>query len=197
MVPRLEEFKELLIAEGVGWWRLFTIFPVGRARNDESLRLTDGQFREVLEFIRRTRREGRIDVSYACEGFLGRYEGEVRDDFYQCAAGVSVASIRVDGAISGCTSIRSNFHQGNIYRDDFWEVWQNPSSLSATALGPARVRAPPAICSVIARAEGCTCTTTTVHCSTAIIIGSDVLLIFIPGSLFRDRARIDRPGASE
>ena len=125
MVPRLEEFKELLIAEGVGWWRLFTIFPVGRARNDESLRLTDGQFREVLEFIRRTRREGRIDVSYACEGFLGRYEGEVRDDFYQCAAGVSVASIRVDGAISGCTSIRSNFHQGNIYRDDFWEVWQN------------------------------------------------------------------------
>lgn len=45
MVPRLEEFKELLIAEGVGWWRLFTIFPVGRARNDESLRLTDGQFR--------------------------------------------------------------------------------------------------------------------------------------------------------
>ena len=60
MVPRLEEFKELLIAEGVGWWRLFTIFPVGRARNDESLRLTDGQFREVLEFIRRTRREGRI-----------------------------------------------------------------------------------------------------------------------------------------
>ena len=125
MVPRLAEFKELLIAEGVGWWRLFTIFPVGRARNDESLRLTDGQFREVLEFIRRTRREGRIDVSYACEGFLGRYEGEVRDDFYQCAAGVSVASIRVDGAISGCTSIRSNFHQGNIYRDDFWEVWQN------------------------------------------------------------------------
>ena len=114
MVPRLEEFKELLIAEGVGWWRLFTIFPVGRARNDESLRLTDGQFREVLEFIRRTRREGRIDVSYACEGFLGRYEGEVRDDFYQCAAGVSVASIRVDGAISGCTSIRSNFHQGNV-----------------------------------------------------------------------------------
>ena len=125
MVPRLEEFKVLLIAEGVGWWRLFTIFPVGRARDDDSLRLTDGQFREVLEFIRRTRREGRIDVSYACEGFLGRYEGEVRDDFYQCAAGVSVASIRVDGAISGCTSIRSNFHQGNIYRDDFWEVWQN------------------------------------------------------------------------
>ena len=31
MVARLEEFKELLIAEGVKYWRIFSIFPVGRA----------------------------------------------------------------------------------------------------------------------------------------------------------------------
>ena len=125
MVPHLEAFRDLLIAEGVKSWRLFSIFPMGRAKHDESLRMTDAQFREMLEFIRRTRRAGRIDASYACEGFLGGYEAEVRDQFYQCAAGVSVASIRVDGSISGCTSIRANFHQGNIYRDDFWDVWQN------------------------------------------------------------------------
>ena len=110
MVARLGEFKELLIAEGVKYWRIFSIFPVGRAKDDPTLTVTDAQFREVLEFIKRTRKEGRIDLSYACEGFLGGYEGEVRDDFYQCAAGVSAASIRVDGAISGCTSIRANFH---------------------------------------------------------------------------------------
>ena len=124
-MPRLEEFKELLIAEGVTHWRIATIFPSGRAKEDRSLQVTDEEFRRVLEFIRRTRKEGRIDLSYACEGFLGRYEAEVRDEFYQCAAGVSVASIRVDGSISGCTSIRANYHQGNIYRDRFWEVWQN------------------------------------------------------------------------
>ena len=125
MVPHLAEFRDMLIAEGVKSWRLFSIFPMGRAKHDESLRMTDAQFCEMLEFIRQTRREGRINASYACEGFLGGYEAEVRDQFYQCAAGVSVASIRVDGSISGCTSIRANFHQGNIYRDDFWEVWQN------------------------------------------------------------------------
>ena len=124
LVPRLEEMKELLIANGIKHWRIFTIFPVGRAADDPTLRLTDEQFREVMEFIRRTRREGRIDLSYACEGFLGNYETEVRDSFYYCSAGVTTASIRVDGAISGCTSIRSNFDQGNIYRDNFWEVWQ-------------------------------------------------------------------------
>ena len=125
LVPRLEEMKELLIANGIKHWRIFTIFPVGRAADDPTLRLTDEQFREVMEFIRRTRREGRIDLSYACEGFLGNYETEVRDSFYYCSAGVTTASIRVDGALSGCTSIRSNFNQGNLYRDNFWEVWSN------------------------------------------------------------------------
>lgn len=125
LVPRLEAFRDMLIAEGVRSWRLFSIFPMGRAKDDPSLRMTDAQFREMLDFIRSTRREGRIVASYACEGFLGGYEAEVRDQFYQCAAGVSVASIRVDGAISGCTSIRANFDQGNIYRDKFWEVWQH------------------------------------------------------------------------
>lgn len=125
LVPRLEEMKELLIANGIKHWRIFTIFPVGRAADDPTLRLTDEQFREVMEFIRRTRREGRIDLTYACEGFLGGYETEVRDTFYYCSAGVTTASIRVDGALSGCTSIRSNFDQGNIYRDNFWEVWSN------------------------------------------------------------------------
>lgn len=33
--------------------------------------------------------------------------------------------IRVDGATSGCTSIRGNDHLGNLYRDDFWDVWRN------------------------------------------------------------------------
>ncbi len=125
LMPRLEEFKEFLIGLGVRYWRLATIFPSGRARDDKSLQITDEEFRQLLDFIRRTRREGRIDVSYSCEGFLGPYEAEVRDEFYQCDAGVTVASIRVDGSISGCTSIRADYHQGNIYKDNFWDVWQN------------------------------------------------------------------------
>ena len=52
MVPQLEAFRDMLIAEGVAHWRLFSIFPMGRAKNDPSLRMTDAQFREMLEFIR-------------------------------------------------------------------------------------------------------------------------------------------------
>ena len=78
-----------------------------------------------MEFIRKTRKEGRIKVSYGCEGFLGEFEGEVRDHLYTCQAGTSIASVLIDGSISACGSIRADYHQGNIYRDDFIDVWEN------------------------------------------------------------------------
>lgn len=124
--PHLHEFKEYLVSLGVPAWRLFSIFPMGRAANDPELQLTDEQFRGILDFIKECREDdSRLHVSYACEGFLGEYEQKVRDHFFYCRSGVEVASIRCDGGISGCTSVRSHMDQGNIYRDDFWDVWQN------------------------------------------------------------------------
>lgn len=122
---RLEEMKEFLLSLGVKRWRLFTVFPVGRAAKDPELQLSNRDFRGVMEFIKRTRKEGRIKTAYGCEGFLGNYEGDVRDHFFHCQAGVSVGSVLVDGAISACPSIRADYHQGNIYKDDFMEVWNN------------------------------------------------------------------------
>ncbi len=117
--------KEHLISLGLKNWRLFSIFPAGRAAQDPDLQLPAEMFRGLLDFIKETRKEGRIKASFGCEGFLGHYEGEVRDHFYTCQAGVTVGSVLIDGSISACTSIRSDYHQGNIYKDDFWDVWQN------------------------------------------------------------------------
>jgi len=124
-IASLPEFKEHLIKTGVKNWRIFTIFPVGRAAELPELQLSNQEFTAVLNFIRDTRIENRIRLNYGCEGFLGNYEQEVRDNFYTCHAGINVASVLADGAISACPSIRSNFHQGNIYKDDFMEVWNN------------------------------------------------------------------------
>ena len=62
-------------------------------------------------------------AEYGCEGFLGNYEGDVRSHFYICSAGITVGSVLADGSISACPSIRADYHQGNIYQDDFMEVW--------------------------------------------------------------------------
>ena len=124
-IDELGAFKEFLIDTGVKEWRIFTIFPVGRAAEYPEMQLSNDEFTSVLDFIRATRKEGRIHLSYGCEGFLGNYEMEVRDHFYECRAGVNVASVLADGSISACPSIRANFHQGNIYKDNFMDVWNN------------------------------------------------------------------------
>ena len=121
----LEAVKEYLIAAGVKAWRIFTVFPVGRAATDAQLQLSQEQFHALMEFIVRCRKEKRIHASFGCEGFLGPYEGRVRDHLFSCQAGLSIASIRVDGSISGCTSIRAAYSQGNIYQDDFVDVWEH------------------------------------------------------------------------
>ena len=122
---QLNDIKEFLISKGVQRWRLFTVFPVGRAALDPDMRLTNEQFRGVFDFIRETRKEGRIRADYGCEGFLGNYEGEARSRFFSCQAGITVGSVMADGSIAACASIRADYHQGNIYEDDFMEVWEN------------------------------------------------------------------------
>jgi len=123
--PERNLIKELLIGLGVKEWRIFTIFPVGRARGVEELQLGANDFRLLFDFIESVRNEGRIKLNYGCEGFLGNYEGKVRDNLFFCRAGISVASILADGSIAACPNIRNNPVQGNIYRHSFREVWEN------------------------------------------------------------------------
>ena len=119
----LSQLRELLIGMGIAEWRVFTIFPVGRAKDNEQLQLSASEFKNLFEFIKETRKAGKIKLNYGCEGFLGNYEGEVRDNFFFCRAGITIGSVLADGSISACPSLRGNFIQGNIYKDNFAEVW--------------------------------------------------------------------------
>ncbi len=120
---QLGAVRDFLSGLGLRQWRLFTVFPVGRAAEDPELQLSDEEFRGLMEFIKATRKEGKIMAEYGCEGFLGNYEGDVRSHFYNCSAGITIGSVLADGSISACPSIRADYHQGNIYTDDFMTVW--------------------------------------------------------------------------
>ena len=123
-INHLDEMREYLWSIGVRNWRLITIDPMGRAAENPELMLTPEQHRQVLDYIKEKRKEG-LHISYSCEGFMPDYEMDIRDHLFHCAAGVSIASILIDGSMSACTSVRGKYYQGNIYKDDFWEVWEN------------------------------------------------------------------------
>ena len=121
----LKEFKDMHIDGGVKEWRIFTIFPIGRAKELPELQLPPDKFKQLFDFIKETRKEGKIRLNYGCEGYLGSYELEVRDTLFHCKAGINIASVLVDGSISACPDLRANFIQGNIYKDNFRDVWEN------------------------------------------------------------------------
>ena len=120
----LREFREYLIGLGVPQWRIFSIFPEGRAAQND-LALSSIEYRSLMDFICETRKyktaEGKsVHLNYSCEGYLGNYELKARDFFFFCRGGVNVGSVMCDGSVSACLSVRAkDFIQGNIYEENF------------------------------------------------------------------------------
>lgn len=123
----LEQLYGHLLELGVPQWRIFTVIPIGRAADDPDMQLSDAEFTALMDFIAAKRKTaGKMKVTFSCEGYLGRYENKVRDVPYFCHAGVNIASMLIDGRICACPNIdRDAFSQGNIYEDNFYDVWEH------------------------------------------------------------------------
>lgn len=97
-------------------------------------------------------------MSYACEGFLGGYEGEVRTISTSAQPGFRLPRSGWTGRFR-CTSIRANFHQEYL-PDSFWDVWQNRFDKFRDREWARKGSAPIARCGASVWAAVCTCTTT-------------------------------------
>ena len=152
-INHLEEIYQKLSSLGVRKWRLFTIIPIGRAKEDPDMHLTNQEMVRLMDFIVQKRqasesgsnsqtsgkqasetgynsqysgKQALLDVAFSCEGYLGRYEEKVRPVRFFCHAGINIASVLIDGRICACPNIdRDVFSQGNIYQDNLYEVWEN------------------------------------------------------------------------
>lgn len=120
---QLKEIKAYLIKKGVKAWRLFTIIPIGRAKDNPDMFLDNQQFTQLMEFISQSRIKNDIDIKFSCEGYVGKYEWKVRDSGFFCRAGINIGSILIDGSISACPNIDRSFIQGNIYKDNLYQIW--------------------------------------------------------------------------
>ncbi len=124
-ITQLPEIQEILSETGIRKWRLFTITPIGRAAGITDLSLSGEQLTQLMEFIEQNRKSGALpEASFSCESYQGSYEGKIRDGFFFCRAGIHIGSVLADGGISACPNIDRNLVQGNIYQDDFNEIWE-------------------------------------------------------------------------
>lgn len=125
----LDSIGELLIEKGFNSWRLFRIFPSGRAFQNSDLLLSFDDTMKMINWIKENRRrynERGLLLNFACEGYLPIEESlVVRGEPFLCRAGVNIAGILADGTVTGCTNNAPFFYEGNIKSDEFVSLWEN------------------------------------------------------------------------
>ena len=125
-IDSLDEIKSIVLGLGVDSWKIASVEPIGRARENGELMLSAEQYRRLFDYISEERKKGDIDVTYGCSHYLPeKYNGTVRQVPFLCIAGLAVASITASGDIVACLDIddRGRCTQGNIVTDSFWDVW--------------------------------------------------------------------------
>ncbi|MCM0649112.1 radical SAM protein [Clostridium swellfunianum] len=125
-INQLEDMYKLLKDIGVQGWRLFTIFPKGRAEVNSELLLNKDLVIRLFNFIKDKRNSNPgMHISYSEEGYLGcNWEREVRDDFFFCGAGINIGSLLADGSYSACPSLPREWIQGHVDEISFSEAWE-------------------------------------------------------------------------
>jgi radical SAM protein with 4Fe4S-binding SPASM domain len=125
-IDELPRMYELLRKMGVQGWRIFSIFPKGRAAQQNALVTTGEQLARTLEFIKAKRvADPSWPVVYCEEGYLGcEWERAVRQAPYYCGAGISIGSLLCDGSYSACPSLQRRWIQGHVDELPFSEAWE-------------------------------------------------------------------------
>jgi len=126
---QLDNIAKTLIENGISEWRLFRIFPSGRAKDNNELLLSFNQTQQMVNWIKQNRKQYKekgLNINLSCEGWIPfKDDRKVRDNPFFCRAGINIASILCDGNITGCSNNNESFYEGNILKNDFSFIWEN------------------------------------------------------------------------
>ena len=125
-IGEIDELFDIMVDLPIDSWRLANVEPIGSALVNADILFQPEDFARLLAFIRE-KREQQWPVSYGCCHYLGLgYEGELRDWFWLCSAGIHIMSVMHNGDIGSCLDIERTPQTifGNIRRDDIAEVWK-------------------------------------------------------------------------
>jgi radical SAM protein with 4Fe4S-binding SPASM domain len=127
-IDQLEELYQTMLDLELDSWRLVSMDPIGRAKENDNLLLDGEDLKKIMEFIKKHNKNKKMRLDYGCPGFLGLdYEGVARPYFFFCRTGINVASILYNGDLFVCPNVPriKRLIQGNIKTDRFSDVWEN------------------------------------------------------------------------
>lgn len=126
-IHELDEIYKVVKSHGCKMWRIINVEPIGRALTNPELMLDREDYQYIIDYIIRHQADEGMEIIYSCNHYLGlERERKTRPWYYNCRAGIQVASIQYNGDISACLDIerRPELTYGNIRENDFYYVWK-------------------------------------------------------------------------
>lgn len=133
-VSELPQVFDLLRSIGVRAWQIQPIFPSGRGAAQPELRLDEDQYFELGRFVAEWESKGRqaglqLRPADSCGYFT---ELAVGPEWCGCSAGIAAVGIMSDGRIKGCLSMPDDLVEGDLRRNDLWDIWFRPGAFAYT-----------------------------------------------------------------
>lgn len=126
-IGELDVLFDIMVDLPIDSWRIGNVEPIGSALLHPEILFQPEDYARLFSFIRE-KREQEWPVSYGCCHYLGLgYEGELRNWFWLCNAGIHVMSVMHNGDIGSCLDIerRPETVFGNIRINDLVDVWRD------------------------------------------------------------------------
>ncbi len=133
-ISELPQVFYLLQSLGVHAWQIQPIFPSGRSSERPELQLDENQFLELGRFIAEWFPKGRevgleLRAADSCGYFTELATGP---EWYGCNAGIAAVGIMSDGRIKGCLSMPDELADGDLRKNDLWDIWFRPGAFAYT-----------------------------------------------------------------
>ena len=124
----------LLRSMGVRAWQVQPIFPWGRGAAQPGLCLNEDQYCEFGRFVAEWEPACHAaDMQLRPADSCG-YFGEIAcgPEWHGCSAGIAAVGIMSDGRVKGCLSMPDEFAEGDLRKNDLWDIWFRPGAFACT-----------------------------------------------------------------
>lgn len=130
-IGELKDLREILAQIGVSRWQVQPIFKLGRTRNTGGLALNPTEYKILGIFGRSCLQEENtqgMEILFGDSyGYYTQFDTR-EPEWGGCPAGLLSCGITSNGMIKGCLSLPDNFVEGDLRKNDLWDIWFNPES---------------------------------------------------------------------
>jgi len=132
-IDQLPEIAELLRSLGVKGWRIQPVVPFGRVKGSGELLLNENTYLQLEEFANSWKAD-KGDMELICTDGLNYFNETNRPEYpwRGCTAGLATCSITSDGKVKGCLSLPDEIVEGDLRKNDLWDIWFDPKSFAYT-----------------------------------------------------------------